>query len=103
MHRTGIFRCPSSLLSAAFDRVLNRTSSSNGYQVIESLVIVADDDKQSCFLISYFLKLHLIIIKQVGNLGNIKICQPDADADQNGFCRLTRNELSRTFSDKTNY
>ena len=70
------------------------------HQKIVGAVRVRDDKESSCFPIAHAVKLQLVIAHDLPKLGDVKGCQPSAAGNKDRFCRLARNELSRTFYQK---
>ena len=64
---------------------------------VEGGIRVRHDEEQRRFLIAQRVQLQLIVHGEVTQFLNIEGRKPCAAGDQDGFCGLARNELSRTF------
>ena len=67
------------------------------HKKIVGAVRVADAEKSSRPAISHAVKLQLIIGHDLPKLGNVKGGQTCAAGNEDAFCRLARDKLSRTF------
>ena len=67
---------------------------------VERAVRIAHDEEQRRLAVAQRIQLQLIIRRQFPKLRNIKRRKPRRTGNQNTFCSLARNDLSRTFSSK---
>ena len=66
-------------------------------QEVEGTVRVRHDEEQSCFLISQRVQLQLIVHGEVTQFLDVERRKPGTAGNEDGFCGLARDELSRTF------
>lgn len=64
---------------------------------IKGIIRVRDDNKHGCPLIPQHIQFHLVIVGQFPKLRNIEWRKPGPAGNKDGFCCLSRYELSRTF------
>ena len=64
---------------------------------VEGGIRVRHDEEQRRFLIAQRVQLQLIVHGEVTQFLNIEGRKPCAAGDQDGFCGLARDKLSRTF------
>mgnify|MGYP001214565897 CR=1 FL=1 len=67
---------------------------------VEGGIRVRHDEEQRRFLIAQRVQLQLIVHGEVPQLLDVEGGEPGTAGNQDGFCSLTRNELSRTFYQK---
>lgn len=67
---------------------------------VKSIIRVRDNHKHGCPLIPQHIQFHLVIACQLPKLRYIKGGKPGPAGNKDGFCCLSRNELSRTFYQK---
>ena len=65
---------------------------------VKSGIRVRHDEEQRCFLIAQRVQLQLIVHGEVSQFLNVEGGEPCATGNQDGFCGLARDKLSRTFS-----
>lgn len=63
---------------------------------VEGRVIIRDHGIEGAFFLSQGIQVHVIMVGDSFDLRQIEGCQPHSGRHQNRFCRLARNELSRT-------
>ena len=64
---------------------------------VEGAVRIAHDEEQRRFLIAQRVQLQLIVHGEVTQFLNVKGRKPCAAGNEDGFCSLSRDKLSRTF------
>ena len=70
------------------------------HQKIVGAVRVADTEKGCCAPVAHAVKFQLVIGHDLPELGDVKGGKAGSAGNEDGFCRLARNKLSRTFSFK---
>jgi hypothetical protein len=83
-----------------FTQKVEHLRKSKGNQKVVGGVRVADKKEQRRFFIPQLIKIQLVIGHDLPKLGNIKRSQSCTAGNQDAFCCLARNELSRTFYQK---
>lgn len=79
---------------------LERLGVEQGHQEIECRVIVRDDGVQRHFLFAQGVEVHVVVVGDGLDLGQIEGSQPDGGGHEDGLGGLARNKLSRTFYQK---
>lgn len=69
----------------------------HGDDEIKRVVGITDNDEQGGFSVAYGVQLHFVGVHQLVHFRNIKGRKASTAGNKDGFCRLARNELSRTF------
>ena len=79
---------------------LDKLGVNHADQIIERLIRIRDAAEQRDFALAQLLQVQFVRHGQLGDGWEIESCQANAYADEDGFCGLARNELSRTFYQK---
>ena len=66
-------------------------------QIIQRFIRIRDAAEQRDFALAQFLQVQLVRHRQLGDGRQIECSQAYTHADEDGFCGLARNELSRIF------
>ena len=80
-----------------FTQEIEHLRKGHGNNEVISGGCVGNREENRRFPIPNAVKLQLVIAHDLPELGDVKGGQPGAAGNQNAFCGLARNELSRTF------
>ena len=64
---------------------------------VEGGIRVRHDEEQCCFLIAQRVQLQLVVHGKISQLLDVEGSEPRAAGNEDGFCGLSRDKLSRTF------
>ena len=66
-------------------------------QEVKGAVRVRHDEEQCCFLIAQRVQMQLVVHGKISQFLDVEGGEPSTAGNQDGFCGLSRDELSRTF------
>ena len=68
------------------------------YQKVEGRIIIRDHGIEGALFLAQCVQVHIVMVRDRLDLWQVEGSQPHSGADQDAFCRLARDKLSRTFS-----
>ena len=81
-----------------FTQKVEKLGVAHGDQEVKAIVRVAHNEEQGGFPVSQGVQLQLVVGSDLPQLGNVEYGKARTAGNQDGFCRFTRDEKSRTFS-----
>ena len=79
---------------------LDKLGVNHSDQIIEGFVRIRNAAEERNLAFAQFLQVQFVRHRQLGDGRQIECSQAYTHADEDGFCGLARNELSRTFYQK---
>ena len=77
---------------------LERLGVEQGYQKIKAGIVIRDNGIQGAFLLAQGVEIHVVVVGDGLDLGQVEGGQPDGGGHEDGLGGLARDKLSRTFS-----
>ena len=90
-------QCPMVDLVCTVVKRLEYLGVQQAYQKVEGRIIVRDHGIEGALFLAQCVQVHIVMVRDRLDLRQVEGSQPHSGADQDAFCRLARNELSRTF------